>query len=121
MELSKVRIKNFRSIADQEIVLKPGFNLIKGENGKGKSSILEAIAVGLGGFLAGLNGVSTRHFTLDEVRADFIQVGDGSYGKKHHVPVEVILTADLYGETYEWTRSKHSIRSSRSKIGRAHV
>ena len=114
MELSKVRIKNFRSIADQEIVLKPGFNLIKGENGKGKSSILEAIAVGLGGFLAGLNGVSTRHFTLDEVRTDFIQVGDGSYGKKHHVPVEVILTADLYGETYEWTRSKHSIRSSRS-------
>ena len=81
MELSKVRIKNFRSIADQEIVLKPGFNLIKGENGKGKSSILEAIAVGLGGFLAGLNGVSTRHFTLDEVRTDFIQVGDGSYGK----------------------------------------
>ena len=53
MELSKVRIKNFRNIADQEIVLKPGFNLIKGENGKGKSSILEAIAVGLGGFLAG--------------------------------------------------------------------
>ena len=64
--------------------------------------------------MQGLNGVSTRHFTLDEVRTDFIQVGDGSYGKKHHVPVEVILTADLYGETYEWTRSKHSIRSSRS-------
>ncbi len=64
MELSKVRIKNFRNIADQEIVLKPGFNLIKGENGKGKSSILEAIAVGLGGFLAGLNGVSTETFYL---------------------------------------------------------
>ena len=29
MELSKVRIKNFRNIADQEIVLKPGFNLTR--------------------------------------------------------------------------------------------
>ena len=116
MELSKVRIKNFRSIADQEIEFKPGFNLIKGENGKGKTSVLEAIAVGLGGFVSGLEDVSTRHFNLDEVRTEFSKVGDGSYGKKHFVPVEVTLTADLYGQQFEWTRGKSSIKASRSTI-----
>ena len=47
MRLSKVKIKNYKGIKDWEIDLKPGFNLIKGMNGKGKTSILEAIAVGL--------------------------------------------------------------------------
>ncbi len=116
MELSKVRIKNFRGIEDLEIEFKPGFNLIKGENGKGKTSILEAIAVGLGGFIAGLEGVNTRHFTLDEVRTEFYKVGDGSYGKKNHVPVEVLMIADLYGRQFEWTRRKNSIKASRSTI-----
>lgn len=116
MEVSKVRIRNFRGIIEQEIEFKPGFNLIKGENGKGKTSILEAIAVGLGGFIAGVEGVSTRHFTSDEVRTEFAKVGDGSYGKKHHVPVEVTLTVNLYGKPFEWLRGKNSMKASRSTI-----
>ena len=116
MELLNVTIRNFRGIKDQNIELKPGFNLIKGENGKGKTSVLEAIAVGLGGFVAGLEGVSTRHFTSDEVRTEFFRVGDGSYGKKHFVPVEVTLKADLYGKEFQWTRGKSSIKASRSTI-----
>ena len=64
MQLQKVRIVNFKGIDIWEIEFKPGFNLIKGENGKGKTSILEAISVGLGGFIAGLEGVATRHFSI---------------------------------------------------------
>lgn len=116
MELLSAKIRNFRGIVEQEIEFKPGFNLIKGENGKGKTSILEAIAVGLGGFIAGLEDVNTRHFTVDEVRTEFPKVGDGSYGKKHHVPVEVVLTVDLYGKSFEWLRGKNSIKASRSTI-----
>lgn len=53
MQLIKVSIKNFRGMEAQEIEFRPGFNLIKGENGRGKTSVLEAIAVGLGGSLRG--------------------------------------------------------------------
>lgn len=52
MVISDVTIKNFKGIEEIKIDFKPGFNLIKGINGKGKTSILEAIAVGLGGFVA---------------------------------------------------------------------
>lgn len=116
VELLKVKIRNFRGIAEQEIEFKSGFNLIKGENGKGKTSILEAIAVGLGGFIAGIEDVNARHFTTDEVRTEFAKVGDGSYGKKHYVPVEVVLTANLYGKSFEWLRGKNSMKASRSTI-----
>ena len=97
MNLSNVKIKNFRNIEELDINFKPGFNLIKGKNGKGKTSVLEAIAVGLGGFISGITGVSTRHFNIDEVRTEYLKIGDGSYSKKYHVPTEVTIAAQLYG------------------------
>lgn len=51
MVIQNVTIKNFKGIEEKTIELKPGFNLIKGVNGKGKTSILEAISVGLEGAL----------------------------------------------------------------------
>ncbi|MDO4555299.1 MAG: AAA family ATPase [Lachnospiraceae bacterium] len=60
MNISKVEIKNFKGIKYKEIEFKSGFNLIKGVNGKGKTSILQAIAVGLGGYVAGLPEVSMK-------------------------------------------------------------
>lgn len=57
MIIKSVDIKNFRGIDQSTIEFKEGFNLVKGENGKGKTSILEAIAVGLGGFITGFNDV----------------------------------------------------------------
>lgn len=116
MQIRKVRIANFKGIDEWNIEFKPGFNLIKGENGKGKTSILEAVAVGLGGFVAGLGGVATRHFSQDEIRLVYQEVGDGSYDKKYMVPVEVSLTAELDGEVYEWTRGRNSAKASRSTI-----
>ena len=46
MIVQNVDIKNFRGIEYASIEFKPGFKLIKGEHGKGKTSILEAISVG---------------------------------------------------------------------------
>ena len=116
LQLERVTIKNFRGIDAWEIEFKPGFNLIKGENGKGKTSVLEAIAVGLGGFVAGLEGVQARHFMQDEIRQIYSVVGDGSYMKKNIVPTEVTIRAQLDGETFEWTRGRNSVKASRSTM-----
>lgn len=116
MYITSVTIRNFKNIEDKEIQFKPGFNLIKGVNGKGKTSILEAIAVGLGGFVAGLEGVASRHFSADEVRTIYSKVGDGSYSKIHKVPVEVAMKVELDGDKFEWVRRRSSIKAARSTI-----
>jgi Recombinational DNA repair ATPase (RecF pathway) len=114
MHLNNVQIKNFKGIKQ----LRPGFNLIAGENGKGKTSILEAIAVGLGGFIAGIDGVSTRHFTKEEIRREYDTSGDGSCSCRYCVPVEVTMTASF--ENFKlpilWTRGRSSIQASRSTV-----
>lgn len=114
MQLKNVSIKNFKGIEEKNIIFKPGFNLIKGSNGMGKTSILEAIAVGLGGFIAGLPDVTTRHFSSDEVRNVYTKMGDGSYDRTYVMPVEVSMEAVLDGEKFRWTRGKSSINASRS-------
>ena len=116
MIVQNVDIKNFRGIEYASIEFKPGFNLIKGENGKGKTSILEAISVGLGGFIAGFSDVSTRHFSKDEIRKVIKLTGDGSCDEIYEVPTEVVLKADINGENIEWIRRRTSIKASRSTI-----
>ena len=116
MKLTSAKIKNFKGIEEWNIIFEPGFNLIKGVNGRGKTSVLEAIAVGLGGFVAGLDGVATRHFSREEIRQVYTTVGDGSYGKKIVVPTEVYLEADVDGVSYDWVRGRKDIKTSRSTI-----
>lgn len=116
MIIKRVDIKNFRGIEQTSIELKSGFNLIKGENGKGKTSILEAISVGLGGFVAGFGDVATRHFSKDEIRKVIELTGDGSCNERPQVPTEVTLNAVLDGNIYEWTRRRTSVNASRSTV-----
>lgn len=116
MNLSWVRIQNFKGIAEKELLFVPGFNLIKGENGRGKTSILEAIAVGIGGYIAGVPGVASRHFSIDEIRKEYKITGDGSCECIHHVPVEVEIAAEIGNIEIKWLRARTSINSSRSTI-----
>ena len=66
--------------------------------------------------MAGLEGVATRHFSINEVRQVYQKVGDGSFDKKMMVPVEVYIKAEIQGEVFEWTRSRSSAKASRSTI-----
>ncbi len=43
MALNTLRIQQFRNIAEAHLEFRPGINLIYGENGSGKTSLLEAI------------------------------------------------------------------------------
>ena len=43
--LSHLKISNFRNLADAELLLEPGVTIIHGNNGNGKSNLLEAIYI----------------------------------------------------------------------------
>ena len=44
----KLRVENFMHYSDQKIEPLPGFNVIIGHNGSGKSALINAICIGLG-------------------------------------------------------------------------
>ena len=116
MRLEQVVISNFKGIEECTVELDKGFNLLIGDNGYGKTSILEAISVGLGGYIAGIADVSARNFTKDEIRVILEKAGDGSFNKRYQTPVLVRCKAVVEGEEFEWTRKKSSIKASRSTV-----
>lgn len=116
MHIKHLTIENFKGHAYCEVDFAPGFNLIIGDNGVGKTSILEATSVALGGYLAGIPNVSPKHFTEDEIRIVESKTGEGSFERQYKTPVVVTCVVDINGTQYEWTRRKSSRNSSRSTV-----
>ena len=115
MLVTHLNIRNFKAIHSLDLTLDPGFNLLVGENGTGKTSILEAIAVGLGGFLTGIPQVKTRHFSQAEIRREYFRIGQGSVSSKIFLPLEVELEASFdTGNVFIWKRARTSEKESRT-------
>lgn len=118
MHFINAQITNFRGLEQIRLEFEPGFHLIKGLDGKGKTSILKALAIGLSGILSGIEGCSTEHFTRDEISKVYTLSDDGSLTCDYSVPVEVILVAAIEGVNIpvRWIMSRTSIHASKSSI-----
>lgn len=116
MIIKNVSISNFKGIEECTIDLKSGMNLVIGDNGYGKTSILEAISVCLGGFIAGIEDVTTKHFLQDEIRVVLEETGSASYNKRYITPISVACKAEIEGQDFEWTRRKNSVKAARSTV-----
>ena len=116
MFLSNIHIENFKGIQKADFGFSKSVNLIIGNNGTGKTSVLEAIAVALGGFLSGIQGVNTIHFSKDEIRRENQLLGTGSNNIIYRTPIKVDVNMVIDGENFHFTRQKKSVSSSRSTI-----
>ncbi|MBQ8162671.1 MAG: AAA family ATPase [Clostridia bacterium] len=118
MRITEAEIRNFQGIEHCSLLFEPGFNLIRGTNGSGKTAVLEALATGLGGFVCGIPEVPARGFTDDDVRRTWGQAEDGLYTPEYHLPVQVKLTAvmDSTQKSYTWIRTRSGLAASRSSL-----
>ncbi len=118
MHFINAQITNFRGIEQLRLEFEPGFHLITGTDGTGKTSILGALTAGLSGLLSGIEGFSTDHFTRDEIRKVYAMSDDGSLTCDYSVPVEVILVAEIEGIQLpvRWIMNRSSIHASKSSI-----
>jgi predicted ATP-binding protein involved in virulence len=79
MQIDRLIVKNFTGFESCEFAFNPRFNLLVGENGAGKSSILRALAVGIGSWFVGSEGPREQSgIDVDDVRA-IIRDQNGGY------------------------------------------
>lgn len=117
MYLKKVHIKNYKAIEELDIDLKPGVNLLIGDNGTGKTSVLEGIAVALGGMFVNVAGVSTKNIVKDDVRLKIKPLGDSSTSVEYCEPVLAGCTLHVSdGQDFTWNRVKEEVSSTHTKI-----
>ena len=105
MYLKQVTIENFRGIAEMTLEFQPGVNLLIGDNGVGKTTVLEAIVAGLGACFKDIPVAKAVSIKLEDVRQS-LQVVDGSPSVRYHTPVRIDCQAQIGDETYTWCRMR---------------
>lgn len=95
MRLDTLRLQNFRGYVDREFALHPQFNLVIGENGSGKTSLLEAAAVAIGSWLLGFSGHDSRNISDSDTRK-VLELVEKRYRELPQYPVRVTATGQLH-------------------------
>lgn len=115
MIISSLYIENFKLFKKKKLYFNDQFTLIIGNNGIGKTSILEALAIGLGGFLAGFDGVQTRNILYDEIRREWDKPGDATITKEPQLPVIIECEGTIVDKNFKWRRTKNSIHGKTTR------
>ncbi len=104
MRIDELRLTGFRCFDQAVFKFQPQFNLIVGDNGAGKTSVLEALAVAAGSWLLGIRGFDKRHLLATDVRVR----PQGSNGEFRFEEVEhtaVTARGLVNNEALQWERA----------------
>ncbi len=112
MRIDKLRIKNFKNIEDREFAFSEQFTVLIGDNGTGKTAVLDALAIAAGAYFLGIEDVSARGILKDEVRR--IDYGENI---EYLTPVEIETEGFIAPFHHEWKRTLEHINAKTSKRG----
>jgi predicted ATP-binding protein involved in virulence len=75
MRIDSLEVRNFKGFEHKKLDFSPQINVLIGNNGSGKTAVLDALAVGMGTLLLGFDGIRARSIKEDEVRHVYRQSG----------------------------------------------
>jgi predicted ATP-binding protein involved in virulence len=105
INIHEIKLKNFYCFEDREFSFGSRFNLIIGDNATGKTTLLDALSVGLGSLFLGFpDPASPRNFTSDEVRLATYRHGD-SWTVEPQYPTQVDCSGEVDGHRGTWHRA----------------
>jgi len=108
MKIDRIRLQNFHCFEDREFSFGSRFNLIIGDNATGKTTLLDALSVGLGSLFLGFpEPAAPRNFTSDEVRLATYHHGD-TWTVEPQFPTQVDCSGEVDGHPGTWHRALNS-------------
>jgi predicted ATP-binding protein involved in virulence len=107
MKIDQIQLQNFHGFEALDLRLDPSLTLLIGENGAGKTAVLEGLAVALGGLFPALPGVTGRSIDRDDVRVAVYEHA-GLLDRQPQWPVRVEAYGTIDGKAVKWTRTRAS-------------
>ena len=110
MRIDRLAVQNFKKYAEQTLTLHPQFTLLVGENGSGKTTVLDALAVSLGIWLVEVPDTSLlnsrRNILTREIRLEPSREGDRIQFREK-LPVRVEATGQITEREHAtWVRQR---------------
>jgi len=104
MRIDRLTIQNFKRFDRREFNLNPSFNLIVGDNGAGKTSVLDALIIAVGSWFLGLKGYSSPPgIDSDEVRVFAKPYRDRFFFEPQY-PCRIEAEGIVMGKKVVWAR-----------------
>ena len=98
LQLKSMHVENFKYFEKIDVKFNNQLSVIVGENGSGKSSILEAAKIILGTFFSKINGISAPSFDKRDVRLKSYEMGESDVVQEQY-PVKVSANVEI--KTYK--------------------
>ena len=124
MKINRLEIKNFKKFSDYTLDLHPQFTLLIGDNGTGKTSILDALAIAAGVWLVNspdttLN-YSRRNILRTEIRLEAISI-DSITQFIERTPTQIKAIGTINDQPVQWLRQikENSSRTSNTEAKEA--
>ncbi|HDR4858359.1 AAA family ATPase [Bacillus thuringiensis] len=103
MKIKEIELKNFHGFKHRHIAFNENFTVLIGDNGTGKTAILDGLTIALGAYFSGFKGVKSRYFRKDEILTRHFM-----FGKKLDIqgqyPVKVFTKGIIESEEVCWSR-----------------
>ncbi|MDE0205382.1 MAG: AAA family ATPase [Candidatus Tectomicrobia bacterium] len=107
MRIHRLQMRNFKCFEDRTLELHPQFTLLVGENGAGKTTVLDALAIAMGIWLAkppdSTLANSGRSIQKKEIRLVWRTEGDRSQFFECR-PVSITAQGEISGRSVVWER-----------------
>lgn len=120
MKIDRIEVKNFRGFVSRTFEFSPSFNVLIGDNGTGKTAILDALSIAAGAIFLGLEGTSPPGIHRDDVRRVMHTQGDVPTLEAIY-PVEVRCWGTVEKVGLKWARTlegpnKHTTHGQTSEL-----
>lgn len=113
MRIDRLHVRNFKGFEERTFAFprsmdapaggNGSFHVIIGQNGRGKTSALDALAVAAGSWFLGVRGEDSRNIRQDDVRVRVLEFRDTQRIEKQF-PVVVEASGWVQGQRYTWMR-----------------
>jgi predicted ATP-binding protein involved in virulence len=107
MKIKKLKLYKFRCFEGYELELAERFTLLIGDNGSGKTAILDALAISTNAFLHDITEIKIgdkRHLTFDDIRKSIITMGQTPIEEAEEI-AEVHSNYVLNNQIIGWSES----------------
>src|SRR5512144_467595 len=102
MKIHRLQIQNFRGFEVLDLALDPSLTLLIGENGAGKTAVLEGLAVALREFLFHLSVTPEPSVSPHDARVRVYE-HEGALDRQPQWPVSVQAEATIDGQSVKWS------------------
>lgn len=112
MKINRVKLFNYRCFKELELELNDSFTILVGNNGSGKSTILDGISLGLASYFVGMKGDSPKEIDKTDVRFETYEIGS-RLERQPQYPARIDCCGEFCGKKIEWSRSKNTKAAQR--------